>query len=413
GAPSGYAPRIMSFSGVVRAPAVARSSYGKLLAILVKQTGDVAQAEDALGDAFQRALETWPTQGVPPNPEGWLIVTARNRNLDRRKSAAVRRSVPLEAAEHTTAAVDDLDPDSIPDERLRLLFLCAHPAIDASVHTPLMLQTVLGLNAEQIAEILLVPSATVSQRLVRAKRKIKAARIPFELPARSEMRSRLDAVLEAIYGSYSAGWLDATRESISESVFLVDVLSTLMPDEAEVLGLQALIDFSVARRDARLSPSGDFVPLDEQDPSRWSRRRIERGLSTLARAREMKRIGRFQLEAAIQSVHCERAFSRDTDWPAVVTLYDALVRLYPSRGAQVARAAALGQAMGAKAGLHALLMLPEAERVDYQPALVTEAHLRGRLGEKDRAVELFNDAVAATKDLRIARYLERVRNELG
>jgi RNA polymerase sigma-70 factor (ECF subfamily) len=336
----------------------ARASYGRLLSIVAATAGasarvgpDIALAEDALGDAFERALRTWPDAGIPANPEGWLVTVARNRLRDALGAAAHRTGVPLDdaagavlAGSQAPDAVEELSrADAIPDKRLELLFACAHPAIDPAARTPLMLQTVLGFDAADIARAFGVSPTTMAQRLVRAKRRIRNAGIPFRVPARADMPDRLPAVLEAIYGAYAIGWLDQgeePRESLAdEARWLAVLTAALLDGEPEAWGLAALLTYAQSRAPAR---TGDpWPPLDQQDTSLWDRSLIAEAAALLRRASALGRpIGRFQLEAAIQAVHCDRARTGELDVDALVTLYRGLVAIAPTDGARAALAAA-------------------------------------------------------------------------
>jgi RNA polymerase sigma-70 factor, ECF subfamily len=280
------------------AAGVARASYGKLLAIVAAKTGDISRAEDALGEAFRLALETWPKTGVPANPEGWLVTAAKNRAIDIVRGL---KRAPLVFVEELPDVAEEQDtPMEITDRRLALLFVCAHPAIDENIHTPLMLQTVLGFEAIDIARCFIVSPTALAQRLVRAKRKIKDARIPFVVPDRGEMEERLSTVLEAIYGAYALHWMgaDTANNLTSEAVFLADLIATLLPNEPEALGLSALLMFIVSRENARLD-NGEYVPLDEQDMALWDQTMISRGKVKLEAAAKLKKIGRFQLGCVV------------------------------------------------------------------------------------------------------------------
>jgi RNA polymerase sigma-70 factor (ECF subfamily) len=396
------------------AQAVARRSYGKLIAFLAARSGDVAGAEDALADAFTAALADWPVRGVPNNPEAWLLTTARRRQIDAARRAIHRGKVADDVAlQLEELAMASAQQHAIPDERLRLMFACAHPALDPAVRAPLILQTVLGFDAAAIASAFLVSPTAMSQRLVRAKAKIRQAGVPFRLPEREELAERLDAVLEAVYAVFAEGWSDpdgaeAKRRNLaSEGIWLGRLLASLMPDEAEALGLLALMLHAEARRVARRSPAGDYVPLVEQDTGLWDRQLIDEAEALLRRAATLGRIGRYQLEAALQSAHAVRRAGGKADWPAIVQLYDALVALTASPVAAINRAVALARMQGAEAGLAALeLVADDARLAEYQPYWAARAELLAQAKRMDDARKAYSRAIGLENDPTIRRYLQ-------
>jgi len=391
--------------------AVARQSYGRLVALLSARTRDVAAAEDALADALMSALTTWPRDGVPQNPQGWLMTAARNRLLDQVRHRQVRDQSAPTLELMMSDLYETKDPDALPDERLKLLLVCAHPAIDPDMHTPLMLQTVLGLDAQAIARAFLISPKTMGQRLVRAKNKIRQTRIAFEIPATDQIPQRLEAVLDAIYAAYGSSWEDAAgtdRKAVGlaeEAIWLARVLRDQVPDDAEVHGLLALMLHCEARRPARRTADGKFVPLSEQNPREWIAPLIEEAERELVAAARNPRLGRFQLEAAIQSVHAERAHSGRTDWRAIAHFYDQLVLIAPSLGAAVGRAAAHAESESAKAGL-ALLDDIDAEAVtSYQPYWAVRAHLLSELRRTREAQDAYDRAIGLSEDDAVRRFL--------
>jgi RNA polymerase sigma-70 factor (ECF subfamily) len=375
------------------------------MAFLSARSRDVAAAEDALAEAFRNALETWPVAGVPREPEAWLLTAARRRLVDQMRHAHVHaQAAPslLVASEEAQEMVEDAS--GFPDDRLKLLFVCANPGIDPTARTPLMLQTVLGLDAARIAAAFLVRPTTMGQRLSRAKTKIRDAGIPFEVPQASDLPKRVDAVTEAIYAAYGSGWddvagLDTRRTGLSqEAIDLGRLLARLMPGEPEVLGLIALMLHSEARREARRDAAGAYVPLSQQDPSRWSGAMMEEAERYLREAASIGRAGRFQLEAAIQSAHAQRLHSGSTDWETIALLYEGLLAFAPTMGARVGRAAAVAEARGPQAGWDLLDVVPRAEAASYQPYWAVAADLLARLGRNADARDAYELAIGLCED---------------
>jgi predicted RNA polymerase sigma factor len=389
---------------------VARESYGRLVAYLSSHTHDLASAEDALSNALVAALTTWPRDGVPQNPEAWLLTAARRSFID-----LVRHRRVAEASEPTLQLLREEREMTLsaefPDERLKLLFVCAHPAIDPAMHTPLMLQTVLGLDAVRIGQAFLVSPTTMGQRLVRAKTKIRSGGIQFEVPQEQELPPRLDAVLEAIYAAFGIGWDDLAgadqsgRDLAEEAIWLARVLLQLMPREAEVRGLLALMLHCEARRAARRGPDGRYVPLSEQDSRQWSLPLIEEAERHLAEAVSRGGAGRFQLEAAIQSVHAERARSGRTEWNAIMLFYEQLVRISAALGTRTGYAAAVGEANGPESGLVVLDGIDPDAVSAYQPYWAVRAHLLQRLGKTSEAADAFDRAIGLAEDPAVRRFL--------
>src|SRR5882672_1347295 len=357
------------------AEAVARHSYGKLVAYLAAQTGDVARAEDALSEAFASALTDWPLHGAPQNPEGWLMAVAKRKIIDmvRRKKSSEKAAGHLRLLSEEMEAAAEASAE-IPDDRLSLMFACAHPAIDPGIRAPLILQTLLGFDAATIASAFLVSPAAMGQRLSRAKRKIRESGIPFRIPESDDLPERLDAVLESIYAAFAEGWSDSTgtesgrRNLAGEAIWLGRLVTALLPEAPEALGLLALMLHSEARRGARRNANGDYVPLAEQDPAAWDAQSIEEAEALLLRASGFGGLGRYQLEAAIQSAHAIRRLTGRSDWEAIEKIYDALVAISASPVAAINRAIAIAENRGAAAGLEALADLEGDDRLNaYQP----------------------------------------------
>jgi predicted RNA polymerase sigma factor len=406
------------------ADAVARRSYGKLVAFLAMRTRDVAAAEDALSDAFAAALADWPVHGCPANPEGWLLTVARRRLIDmsRRRSHADAATPQLQLlAEGLEAAARDADAAAtanasagIPDRRLGLLFACAHPAIEVGIRAPLMLQVVVGLDARMIAAAFLTSPTAMSKRLVRAKNKIREAGIPFRIPDREELPARLDTVLDAIYAAYAEGWTDPAgtdavrRDLTAEAVFLARVVVDLLPDQPEALGLLALILHAEARRRARRDAQGDFVPFADQDHTQWDWPMIQEAEALLRRASTLNAIGRFQLEASVQSAHVYRRVTGENNWSAVVQLYDALSAITGSPVVAINRALAIAEVNGAATALDALQAVAnDARLAEYQPYWAARADLLTRTGAHDEARRAYDMAIGLERDPVVRRFLQR------
>lgn len=389
----------------------AREAYGRLLSYLTVRWRNPQDVEDAIGDAFLSALENWPKAGIPDRPEAWLVTIARRRLIDRaRRSRVSAEALPTLLAMAEDARLLNASVAELPDERLGMMLLCAHPAIDPAMRTPLMLQTVLGLDAARIASAFVVKPSTMSQRLTRTKAKIRAERLAFEPADAEEIPARLDAVLEAVYAAYGSGWDEAAAGSpggrfVEEAIVLGKLLLRFVPREPEVHGLLALMLHSEARRAARRDREGNYVPLSEQDCASWDRSLIAEGERHLHAASQAGRIGRFQLMAAIQSVHAQRLRRGRTEWEAIAQLYEGLVRMQPTLGAIVGHAAAVAEAYGADQGLALLASIPPAELADYQPYWALAGHLYRRMHRHDEARSAYSRAIGLSADGAVRRFL--------
>jgi RNA polymerase sigma-70 factor (ECF subfamily) len=398
------------------AESVARRSYGKLVAFLASRTRDVAAAEDALSEAFAAALVDWPAKGIPGNPEAWLMTVARRKwiDADRRRE----RSGVVDEDLEQIAAVISAAPEGgqIPDRRLALMFACAHPAIDPAVRAPLILQAIVGLDAATIASAFLTSPAAMGKRLVRAKSKIREAGIPLRVPEHEELAGRLETVLESIYATFAEGWSDAAGTDLqrsdltSEALFLARLVAEMLPAEPEALGLLALMLHAEARRPARRNESGEYVPLAKQDVALWDPQMIAQAEALLVRASRCGAIGRYQLEAAVQSAHVARCRTSKANWEHVVEIYDALLAITNSPVVAINRALAVAEVRGSRAGLEALPDSNEDARLaGYQPYWAARAELLARAGSNREACHAYDVAIGLERDPAIRSFLEQRR----
>ena len=402
--------------------AVFRREAGRCTATLIRVLGDIDLAEDAVAEAFAIAAEQWPKRGIPPNPGGWITTTARNRAIDRlrRESTRVERYI----AAHQMHS-QDTDPDAtperealdrfvdvVPDDQLRLMFLCCHPALAADSQVALTLRLLGGLETSEIATAFLLPEATMAQRIVRAKRKLRDNHAPYRIPGAAELPDRLHAVLASIYLIYTEGHTATagpalTRVDLStEAIRIGRVLATLMPDEPEVIGLLALMLLSEARRSSRVDAGGSMVRLADQDRSRWDPNLIAEGHGLVQACLRRNQPGPFQIQAAIAAVHTDAPTAADTDWSQVVALYDQLYAIQQNPVVALNRAVAVGALHGPEAGLDALA---NVNLVDYQPYHAALADLLTRAGRTDEAAAAYDLAIELTANTSEREFLSRQR----